>query len=98
MNSDGFTATAAPARGSAILAQSRPAVRGGAALVRLAWALLGATYAVLILALLWPADFRNESSLRILADWTMFLVRTFDFHIGIAALVAAAAAVVLRFR
>ncbi len=55
-------------------------------------------YAGVALALLLPIDLRNENGLYGLALWLSFMLRTFSFHLAMAALALVAAALYLRRR
>lgn len=57
-----------------------------------AWVFLAVCYGVVVFAILWPADFRNESPAYVAAAWTAFMVRTFLFHLGLVLAVIAALA------
>ena len=56
---------------------------------REAWVLVAASYALMLFAHLWPADFRNPSPAYACVAWTAFMVRTFAFHLGIILLLSA---------
>jgi len=62
-----------------------------------AWVFLACTYLVIIFAYAWPQDYRNQSVMYVGAAWTATIVRTFEFHAGLLAVVVAMLAGVARF-
>jgi endonuclease/exonuclease/phosphatase (EEP) superfamily protein YafD len=54
-----------------------------------AWVVVIAAYGLLIVAHLWPQDYRNESPAYVLVAWLAFLVRVLQFHLGLLLLVIA---------
>jgi len=62
-----------------------------------AWVFVGASYALIAFAYLWPPDFRNESPSYVGVAWTAFLVRTFIFHFGLVLVLIAAVAACVRY-
>lgn len=51
-----------------------------------AWLIIGTSYALLLLAYLWPQDFRNVSHSYNLVCYGLFMVRTFLWHMGLVIL------------
>ena len=71
----------------------RPTLAERKALLRCeAWVLVAASYAVILFAFLWPADFCNTAPTHTAIAWTAFIVRTFLFHLGLLLCVVAIAA------
>jgi endonuclease/exonuclease/phosphatase (EEP) superfamily protein YafD len=58
-----------------------------------AWTIVIAVYVVLVLAYVWPQDFRSDSWGYNLACYGLFLVRTFLWHIGLMLLLVGAVAI-----
>jgi len=52
-------------------------------LYREAQILVIASYAVVLFAFLWPADFRNQSPMYVWTAWVAFMIRTFVFPFGL---------------
>jgi endonuclease/exonuclease/phosphatase (EEP) superfamily protein YafD len=51
-----------------------------------AWLLVICAYPLFAFAYLWPQQWRNEATPVVLAGWFAFMVRVFQFHIGLALL------------
>src|SRR4051812_43637474 len=62
------------------------------------WLVILASYVLLGFAYLWPQDWRNESTLYVIASWIAVTVRMLQVHLGIVLLVIAVAAGLLRGR
>jgi endonuclease/exonuclease/phosphatase (EEP) superfamily protein YafD len=61
-------------------------------LLRETWLFVLASYPIIALAYLWPADFRNTQPAFVMAAWSAFMVRTLLFHAGIVYLLIVLAA------
>jgi endonuclease/exonuclease/phosphatase (EEP) superfamily protein YafD len=61
-----------------------------------AWVVVIGAYALLALAYLLPQDYRNESPGYVLLAWAAFMVRVFQFHLGLLLLVIAVVAAFVR--
>jgi endonuclease/exonuclease/phosphatase (EEP) superfamily protein YafD len=63
-----------------------------------AWLVVGAAYAAVAFAWLFPQDFTNETPGYVRTAWTAFVIRTFLFHLGMVVASAGAVALLLRRR
>jgi endonuclease/exonuclease/phosphatase (EEP) superfamily protein YafD len=62
-------------------------------LTRACWTVAPAGYLLSLFARGWPSDFASQSLWRALLDWIAFMSRTFEFHLGLVALLLLTCAV-----
>lgn len=55
-------------------------------LIREAWLIVLAAYPLLVFSYAWPQDWRNQSTAYIAVSWAAFIVRVFQFHLGLVLL------------
>src|SRR4051812_31762815 len=65
-------------------------------LLREAWLITVAAYPLLLFSYLWPQNWRNESTGYVAVSWAAFIVRVFQFHLGLVLLAITGAAVFKR--
>jgi endonuclease/exonuclease/phosphatase (EEP) superfamily protein YafD len=59
---------------------------------------VGASYILLLFSYLWPQDWRNESQTCVTVSWAAFIVRVFQFHLGLLLFIIMATAILRRRR